>query len=202
MAQEETKFPKPSRLAIALTTVCLSAALATGGVYDLTKDRIAEQIRLKKLGLLRSVLPEVDNEVDQDYQDGVIGKDRNGNDVVGRYYFGRKGGKLVGTVFALITPEGFTGDIEFMMGVSPNGELTGVEIIRHLETPGLGDKIEDLEWRNSFKGKNLTNTKWAVKKDGGDIDQFTGATISPRAIVKRVKEGLEIYQKEFNHGKG
>ena len=202
MAQKGEKFPKPSKLAIALTVVCLLAALAVGGAYDLTKETIAEQIRLKKLRLLRAVLPEVDNDVSQDFKEIVVGKDRRGNDVTVIYYFGRKEGMLVGTAFALVTPEGFTGDIELLMGVSPEGGVTGVEIVRHLETPGLGDKIQDNEWRDSFKGKTLTNATWAVKKDGGDFDQFTGATISPRAVVKRVKEGMELYRKEFVHGKG
>jgi len=89
-----------------------------------------------------------------------------------------------------------------MMGVDPQGAVTAVEIVRHTETPGLGDKIQKNEnWRKSFGGKSLTNAKWAVKKDGGDFDQFTGATITPRAVVKVIKEGLDLYQKEFSDGK-
>jgi electron transport complex protein RnfG len=184
-----------------LGVVCLTAALALGGVYDLTKERIAEQIRLKKLRLLRAVLPPIDNDVDMDFKEVVIGKDKRGKDIAVSFHFGRKNGELVGTAFSLVTPEGFSGDIEIMVGVSPTGEVLGVEIVRQIETPGLGDKILRQDWRDSFKGKNLTKAKWAVKKDGGEFDQFTGATITPRAVVKRVKEGLEIYQKELNHGK-
>ncbi len=202
MAQEQEKFPNPRKLAFTLALVCLLSALTVAGFYDVTKEAIAEQIRLKKLRLLRSVLPEIDNEIYQEFNDVVFGQDRRGDDVVVRYYFGRKEDTLVGTAFALITPEGFTGDIELMMGVSPEGKVTGVEIVRHLETPGLGNKIEDPEWRKGFQNKTLTNARWGVKKDGGDFDQFTGATISPRAVVKRIKEGLELYQKEFNYGEG
>ena len=201
MAHEKPSFPKPHKLAIALTAVLVISGGPVTGVYDLTKETIAEQIRLKKLRLLRSVLPEVNNDVDQDFKDVVIGKDRRGDDLVVRYYFGRMDEELVGTAFSLISSKGFTGDIEFMMGVTAQGEVAGVEIVRHLETPGLGDKIVYPEWREGFKGRSLTNAKWAVKKDGGDFDQFTGATISPRAVVERIKEGLEFYQKEFNHGK-
>jgi electron transport complex protein RnfG len=202
MEQEQPKFPKVSKLAIALILVCTTAALSVGGVYDMTKETIAEQIRLKKLRLLHAVLPQTDNDVDRDFKEVVIGKDRRGNDITVRYYFGRKNGKLVGTAFSLVTPEGFSGDIEIMMGVDPEGAVTGVEIVQATETPGLGDKIQkDEKWRESFEGKSLTNAKWAVKKDGGDFDQFTGATITPRAVVKVVKEGLELYQKEFSDGK-
>jgi H+/Na+-translocating ferredoxin:NAD+ oxidoreductase subunit G len=202
MAQEPEKFPKVSKLAIALLLVCLSAALAVGGIFDMTKETIAEQIRLKKLRLLHAVLPATDNDVDKDFKEIVVGKDKRGNDVTVRYYFGRKEGQLVGTAFSLVTPEGFSGDIEIMMGVDPGGAVTGVEIVQATETPGLGDKIQkDQKWRESFQGKSLTNAKWAVKKDGGDFDQFTGATITPRAVVKVVKKGLDLYQEEFGNGK-
>lgn len=191
-----------TKLVIVLGIVCTTAALALGGVYDLTKARIAEQIRLKKVRLLSAVLPPIDNEIDGDFKESWVGKDKRGNDITVKYYFGRMNGQMVGTAFALITAEGFSGDIEIMMGVSPNGEVTGVEIVRQKETPGLGDKILKKEWRDLFRGKGLTNAKWAVKKDGGEFDQFAGATITPRAVVKVVKQGLELYQKEFGNGKG
>ena len=191
-----------TKLVIVLGVVCTTAALALASVYDLTKERIAEQIRLKKVRLLSAVLPPIDNEIDGDFKESVIGKDKKGNDIKVKYFFGRMNGQLVGTAFSWVTPEGFSGDIEIMMGVSQNGEVTGVEIVRQKETPGLGDKILKKEWRDLFRGKGLTNVKWAVKKDGGEFDQFAGATITPRAVVKAVKQGLEIYQKEFGHGKG
>ena len=86
-----------------------------------------------------------------------------------------------------------------MLGVDPRGSILGVEILTHLETPGLGAKIVQKPFTQQFVGRNLENTKWAVRKDGGDLDQITGATISPRAVVKTVQEGLEIYRK--NQGK-
>lgn len=190
-----------TKLVIVLWVVCTTAALSLAGVYDLTKERIAEQIRLKKVRLLSAVLPSIDNEIDGDFKESVIGKDKRGNDIKVKYYFGRMNGQMVGTAFTLVTSEGFSGDIEIMMGVSPNGEVMGVEIVRQKETPGLGDKILKREWRDLFGGKGLTNAKWAVKKDGGEFDQFAGATITPRAVVKAVKQGLELYQKEFGNGK-
>jgi len=72
--------------------------------------------------------------------------------------------------------------------------VTGIEILNHAETPGLGDKIAHPAFKDQFKLKNLDNVDWRVKKDGGQFDQITGATISPRAVVKAVKGGLEFYR--------
>jgi electron transport complex protein RnfG len=97
-------------------------------------------------------------------------------------------------------PEGYGGAIELLVGVNANGEITGVRVVPpHNETPGLGDKIETKksDWIYSFDGKSLTNPKpegWAVKKDGGDFDSFTGATITPRAVVDAVYNALAWYQ--------
>jgi Na+-translocating ferredoxin:NAD+ oxidoreductase subunit G len=81
------------------------------------------------------------------------------------------------------------------VGITPEGTVHGVEILTHAETPGLGDKIEARWWKEQFAGKNLANADWRVKKDGGQFDQITGATISPRAIVTAVRGGLEFFEK-------
>jgi len=72
--------------------------------------------------------------------------------------------------------------------------VVGLEILNHAETPGLGDKITHDEFKGQFKGKTLESSDWRVKKDGGDFDQITGATISPRAVVKAVHQGLQFYR--------
>jgi electron transport complex protein RnfG len=77
-----------------------------------------------------------------------------------------------------------------MMGVFPDGKLGGIEILSHAETPGLGNLIEKEEWKGIFRGRSLEDTNFKVKKDGGDIDQLTGATISPRAVSGAVEKGL------------
>jgi electron transport complex protein RnfG len=81
-----------------------------------------------------------------------------------------------------------------MMGVLPDGTLGGIEILSHAETPGLGSPITEERWKGIFKGRSLDNTDLRVKKDGGDIDQMTGATISPRAVTGAVKKGLEWFR--------
>lgn len=93
--------------------------------------------------------------------------------------------------------EGYSGTIRFLIGVSLSGEIIGVRIISHSETPGLGDKIEAEKsgWIRSFDQRTLENTgSWAVKKEGGDFDQFSGATITPRAVVKGVHQALLALQ--------
>ena len=190
-----------SRLVIILTTICLVAAAVLAGVYDLTKETIAEQQRLRTLRALKSVLPPFDNEIERGAKQVVTGKDRKGRDIVTTFYVARREGRLVGTAFQVVAPDGYSGNIYILMGVDPEFKVTGIEIISHLETPGLGDKIEDPEWRAEFKGRSLADgPRFAVKKDGGEIDQFTGATISPRAVVNAVKRGLALYEKLVKEG--
>ncbi len=114
-------------------------------------------------------------------------------------YRARKAGRVEALVFKVIG-NGYAGPIECMMGMDRNGHITGVRVIKHRETPGLGDKIEAVKgrWIFGFEGKYLGDPppeKWAVKKDGGVFDQFAGATITPRGVVKAVKGGLEFFDK-------
>lgn len=110
----------------------------------------------------------------------------------------RLGNEFAGAALQITTP-GWGGPINFIMAVNSDGEILGVRVISHKETPGLADKIE-LEkdsWITQFDGKSLANTshiRWAVKKDNGTFDQFTGATITPRAMVKGVQKGLLFYE--------
>lgn len=115
-------------------------------------------------------------------------------------YRARRAGKVEAVVFQVVG-YGYAGRIVCMMGVDKGGRLLGVRVIKHAETPGLGDKIEPAkaDWNHGFVGKYLGDPpeeKFAVKKDGGVFDQFAGATITPRAVVKAVKGGLELYAKE------
>lgn len=110
-------------------------------------------------------------------------------------------GVLDGRVTAVayqVTGYGYAGAIEILMGVDANGEILGVRVLSHAETPGLGDKIEPAkdDWILGFNGLSRNHppaSAWAVKKDGGHFDQFSGATITPRAVVKAVKSGLDFF---------
>ena len=117
-----------------------------------------------------------------------------------RVYRARKEGVPVAAAFRIVAPDGYAGDIELMMGVSAQGAITGVRVINHHETPGLGDEIEAQrsDWILGFAGKSLANPResgWRVKRDGGEFDQFTGATITPRAVVGAVQRGLKFFQR-------
>ncbi len=114
-------------------------------------------------------------------------------------YRARNDGTPVAVVFTSIAPNGYSGTIKLLVGVYYDGTLAGVRVINHKETPGLGDKINEkkTDWILKFKGLSLTNpieSQWAVKKDGGEFDQFTGATITPRAVVTAVKKSLQYFE--------
>ena len=108
-----------------------------------------------------------------------------------------KNGKITAVAYRVFG-YGYGGKIVIMMGIDSSGKILGVRVLSHSETPGLGDKIDEKkdDWIFSFNNLSLENTPvamWAVKKDGGRFDQFTGATITPRAVVKAVKAGLDLF---------
>jgi electron transport complex protein RnfG len=114
-------------------------------------------------------------------------------------YLAKKQGQVTAVSFKFVAPDGYAGPISLVMGIDKNGEILGVRVIAHVETPGLGDKIEisKSKWVLSFNGKSLDNLsveQWTVKKDGGLFDQFAGATITPRKVVQAIKRGLEFYR--------
>lgn len=114
-------------------------------------------------------------------------------------YLAKKQGAVSAVCFQFIAPDGYSGPINLVMGIDKNGEILGVRVVAHTETPGLGDKIElsKSKWILGFNGKSLSNlsvAQWAVKKDGGVFDQFAGATITPRKTVQAIKRGLEFFR--------
>lgn len=115
-------------------------------------------------------------------------------------YLAKKQGAVNAVSFKFVAPDGYAGPVSLVMGIDKKGKILGVRVISHVETPGLGDKIEiaKSKWILSFNGKSLDNVtiaEWAVKKDGGIFDQFAGATITPRKVVQAIRRGLEFYKK-------
>ncbi len=172
-------------------------------VYQHTEDRIAANEREALLKLLTALVPaeHIDNDI---VSDVVVAEDagRLGMDQVD-VYLGTKSGEPVAAVFASVVPDGYSGPIKLLVAVRTDGSLGGVRVVSHKETPGLGDKVEEQksDWVLSFNDKSLTNptlSGWKVKRDGGEFDQFTGATVTPRSIVKAVKNTLLYYR---DHGK-
>lgn len=183
-----------SRLLIALTLIAASAGLILSLVEDVTREPIQEQRRLQMLRALSAVLPDFDNSPDSDTITLTTGSDRQGRQVDTVFYRGRKEEQLVGTAFRVVAPDGYSGNIAVMVGVRPDHSVDAIEILTHAETPGLGDKIAEPWYKQMFINKSLDNSDWRVKKDGGEFDQLTGATISARAVVGAVRTGLELYR--------
>ena len=188
-----------SAASLALVAVMGTALLA--GVDRLTKARIAEQekrVILDQLGQLIS--PELyNNELQHDlfsFQDDLYFP--KGQTVV--TYRARLDGKAVAVVLKMAAVNGYNGKINLLVGINENGTLSGVRVTSHKETPGLGDaiEVERNDWILGFYGRALDNPPpdgWAVKRDGGEFDQFTGATVTPRAVVEAVRLALEFFAK-------
>lgn len=114
-------------------------------------------------------------------------------------YRARRNGEPVAVILHTVAPDGYRGPIELLVAIDPDGTLIGVQVVRHQETPGLGDAFENRSagWLDEFSGRSLRDPpqqRWAIRPDGGDFDAFTGATITPRAIVKAVRRTLEFQQ--------
>lgn len=168
-----------------------SAALAFAALLTGPEIKAAEEADLKQS--LTQVLP---GSYDNDLLKDTVSLHGEAGEVL--VYRARRAGKVEAVVYR-VTGYGYSGAIVCMMGVSREGKVLGVRVIKHAETPGLGDKIEPAKakWIFDFDGKWLGEPpvdKWAVKKDGGVFDQFAGATITPRAVVKAVKGGLVFFE--------
>lgn len=165
-----------------------------------TRESIIQNERQVLLRNLHALLPgdKLDNDIVADTLE-LPSSPLLGTDSVSIVYRARLGGEPVAAIFNSIAPNGYSGKIHLLIGVYTNGNLAGVRVIKHSETPGLGDAIEIRKspWIKSFDTKSLTNpgpSGWRVKRDGGEFDQFTGATITPRAVVKAVRNTLLYYQ--------
>ena len=183
--------------------LALFALIGTGLLsftHDATRDRIASNERDGLLNNLHKIIdPDThDNDL---FTDTITVTDAIllGTPDPVTVYRARKQGQAIAAVFSSIAPNGYNGTIKLLIGINHSGVLAGVRVVTHKETPGLGDAIESQrsDWILGFTGKSLskpTPDNWKVKKDGGVFDQFTGATITPRAIVKAIKNTLLYYQ--------
>lgn len=175
-------------------TLALFAAGSTGltaAINMMTKTTIDEQAALQQKALFDQVLPadRYNNQLQNRcfiVSAPALGKGEH------RVYIAEKNGNPVAAVMEATAPDGYSGAIQLLVGADFNGTVLGTRVTEHHETPGLGDKIERRlsDWITHFSGKSIqgaNDSRWAVKKDGGDFDQFTGATITPRAVVNAVK---------------
>ena len=163
-----------------------------------TAQDIEQRVAEDRLALLQELLPSSMYDNQPLAEDTIVADDLNS---VGetRVYLAKKGRSLSAVIFQMMAP-GWGGDINMMIALDVQGQILGLRVLNHKETPGLADKIETdkSDWITTFNGRSLSNTsesKWYVKKDGGEFDQFTGATITPRAVVGAVHKSLLFFQR-------
>lgn len=190
-----------SRNALALGGFAFLSAGLVLLVHDLSAERIAAQERAALEGTLQELVPAsaYDNKLYADCT-SALDPELLGSKTPVRVYRARRAGAPVALVLSSVAPDGYSGAIHLLVGVYRDGRVAGVRVRQHAETPGLGDKIEirRSDWILSFAGKSLDDPKpeaWKVDKDGGPFDSFTGATITPRAVVKAVYNSLEYVRK-------
>lgn len=181
-----------------LAGCCMLVGILIIAGDNVTRASIIENLRQDKLMMLEQVLPAelYNNDLLESTRNIAPPREKNAEKVV---YSGMLDDSYKGFAFESVG-QGYSGDIRLIIGLNPTGQILGVRVISHAETPGLGDKIEIAkdDWITTFNHLSLENTPeraWAVKKDGGDFDQFTGATITPRAVVKAVHAALVFYSK-------
>ena len=167
--------------------------------FDSTAERIAAQERAFLLRSIQQLIPpsRFDNDIYNDSITVTAPALLGTRDPV-PVYRARKDGKPAAVVLEPVAPDGYGGAIKLLVAIAHDGAVLGVRVVNHQETPGLGDAIEiaKSDWVTEFNGRSLAtldDRQWHVKKDGGAFDQFTGATITPRAVVKAVHNSLKYF---------
>ncbi|MGE5503403.1 MAG: electron transport complex subunit RsxG [Actinomycetota bacterium] len=179
---------------VILGLFCLGFGVILAGTDMLTQEAIAQRAVEDKQASLTQVIP-ISIHDNNPVKDSIVLAGHGGKEIT--VYRATQGGKVTGVAYE-IYGSGYAGEIKLMLGVSADGKVMGVTPLAHKETPGLGDKIEPkkTDWLSHFKGLSLGAPpvdKWKVKKDGGQFDQFSGATITPRGVVGAIRTGLEFF---------
>lgn len=175
-------------MVVTLFLVAGVAALALGGVYTVTKEPIAIAKQKKLEAAIKAVLPEFDEITTEKVAVN------NGDSLT--FYYASNGGENIGVAIKTYTNEGFSGKIELMVGLLNDGSISNTAVLSHKETPGLGDKMDKSksDFPLQFMGKNPVEYSLLVKKDGGDVDAITAATISSRAFCDAVERAYDTYK--------
>ncbi|NRF26746.1 electron transport complex subunit RsxG [Vibrio coralliilyticus] len=183
--------------------LAIFACASTGVValtHYLTKDQISQQEQAQLLSVLNQVIPPEMHDNSLYESCTMISDPALGTDEAMPVYMASKNGEPTALAIEAIAPDGYNGAIKIIVGIEQDGTVLGSRVLSHQETPGLGDKIDlrVTDWILSFAGKKVTpenEADWKVRKDGGQFDQFTGATITPRAVVKAVKNTVQFVNK-------
>lgn len=188
-----------ARAAVVLTAAAIAAFGLVAVVHEATRDRIAAAERARELARFDQVLGGIPHDNDL-LEDTLTLRDPEllGATEAVTAYRARLHGQTVAVVLEPVAPDGYSGAIRLLLAVAPDGTVLGVRAVSHRETPGLGDFIDTgkSDWMQRFAGKSLADpaaARWRVSKDGGDFDQYTGATITSRAVVGTVGRTLEFF---------
>ena len=188
-------FEAMKKSGLSLAFFALVSVIMVVGTHNLVKETVAENDKKLLLKTINEILPPGSYDNDLVKTKYILKPKETGLENDSTIFIATMNGQPVATIFEITTLRGY-GVITLLIGINAKDQtLTGVRVERHTETPGLGDKIEikKSNWILSFDGKSLSNPEpsgWFVKKDGGEFDQFTGATITPRAVVNTVKSVL------------
>jgi electron transport complex protein RnfG len=182
-----------------LVAFSVVGAALLSGTFGLTRPAIEKSENEAKAQLLAQTLPggAFDNDLVRSAKPLPVDARPDGKRA-GDFYTASKAGRPVAVVIETTAPDGYAGEIKLLVGILADGKLSGVRVVSHRETPGLGDYIEikKSRWIRQFEGKSLLSPPldaWKVKKDGGQFDYMAGATITPRAVVKATRKTLEYF---------
>lgn len=189
---------RQNSLGLAVFAVITAGAIAL--TQAATKQRIAENHERAQAKALYEIVPQdsIDNDLLRDTTT-IHNAKSIGYKTPVQAHIARKDGAVQTVILPVIAPDGYTGNIEMIVGINADGSLAGLRVLAHKETPGLGDRVElkKSDWVLGFNNQTLAgaeDSSWAVSKDGGRFDQFTGATITPRAVVNASKRALLLFE--------
>ncbi len=175
---------------LSLALISLAASAALGMVYNLTKGPIEQANKAKEVSAITEVLPAFDNDPT------ASAKEAEGLTL----YKGAQAEQPVGVAIKTFTDKGFSGYFSLMVGFLPDGSIHNISVLDQKETPGLGSKMKEDKFKNQFLGKNPETYKLLVKKDGGDVDAITAATISSRAYCDAVQKAYDLWKAQLTEG--
>ncbi len=190
-----------TRNSLLLAGFAALTAMLVAGTFVGTKDRISTAQRAAEEKALLQIIPreQHDNAMLDDRLAAPLGDPLLKLEENKSIYIARRNGVATAVLVPARAPDGYSGAIDLIVGVNRDGSIAGVRVLQHRETPGLGDAVDHRksDWLEGFRGRSLTNPapdRWTVRKDGGAFDQFTGATITPRAVVRATARALEYVQ--------
>ncbi|HOK26039.1 MAG TPA: RnfABCDGE type electron transport complex subunit G [Bacteroidales bacterium] len=175
---------------MSLTFIALGASAALGFVYEITKRPIELTKLNKKLEAIKAVVPSFDNNPDQEMFKLPTGE---GDSL--EVFPAKINNEIIGYAVRTSTQKGFSGYIGIMVGFSPDGTIINTNVLEQKETPGLGTKMTEPSFKDQFNGKNPDNFKLRVKKDGGEVDAITAATITSRAFCDALERAYNTLKK-------